>query len=103
MRWARWLTLLRLTGRDGLMLLAALRDAQTPKRVRWGTVALLAYLLSPIDLLPDLAMLLGWADDLALLMVGIPWLAARLPEPVRERASQRVARWLRASPGPRNP
>ena len=102
MRWARWLTLLRLTGRDGLMLLAALRDPQTPKAVKWGTLVLLAYLLSPIDLLPDFAMLLGWADDLALLMVGIPWLASRLPAPVRERAGQRVLRWLRASPGPHN-
>ena len=100
MRWARWLTLLRLTGRDGLMLLAALRDAQTPRVVKWGTVALLAYVLSPIDLLPDLAMMLGWADDLALLMVGIPWLAARLPGPVRERAGQLVSRWLRSVPVP---
>jgi len=103
MRWARWLTLLRLTGRDGLVLLAALRDAQTPKVVKWGTIAMLAYVISPIDLLPDLAMMLGWADDLAVLMVSIPWLAARLPGPVRERAGQRVSRWLRAVPGPRNP
>jgi uncharacterized membrane protein YkvA (DUF1232 family) len=103
MRWARWLTMLKLTGRDGLMLLAALRDPQTPRAVKWGTIALLAYVLSPIDLLPDLAMLLGWADDLALLVVGIPWLASRLPPVVRERAGQRVSRWLRAAPGRRNP
>lgn len=103
MRWARGLTLLRLTGRDGLTLLAALRDPQTPKVVKWGTIALIAYVLSPIDLLPDLAMLLGWADDLALLMVGIPWLASRLPEPVRTRAGQRVSGWFRASHGPHNP
>lgn len=95
MLWARWLRLLRLIGRDGLMLLAALGDARMPWGLRAGVLALVLYVLSPIDLLPDLAMLLGWADDLALLMIGIPWLARRVPPEVRERAQTRISRWLR--------
>jgi uncharacterized membrane protein YkvA (DUF1232 family) len=103
MRWTRWLTLLRLTGRDALTLFSALSDPQMPRRLKAGVLALVIYVLSPIDLLPDFALMLGWADDLALLIVGIPWLAYRLPEAVRERARLRVARWLRDAPGPRNP
>ncbi|MFZ9406050.1 MAG: YkvA family protein [Burkholderiaceae bacterium] len=103
MRWTRLLTLLRLTGRDALTLFAALSDADMPRRLKVGVLALVLYVLSPIDLLPDLALMLGWADDLALLMVGIPWLASRLPAAVRDRARLRVSRWLRDAPGPRNP
>jgi len=103
MRWTRWLTLLRLTGRDALTLFAALSDPQMPRGLKAGVLALVLYVLSPIDLLPDFALMLGWADDLALLIVGIPWLASRLPEAVRERARLRVARWLKDAPGPRNP
>jgi uncharacterized membrane protein YkvA (DUF1232 family) len=73
-------------GRDGLALLFALRDPQTPRALKLATVALAFYVISPIDLLPDIAFLVGWTDDLALLALGIPCLrtgrsADRAPEP----------------------
>jgi uncharacterized membrane protein YkvA (DUF1232 family) len=39
-------------------------------------------------------MLFGWADDFAVLMFGIPFLARRLPNAVRARAEEGVDRWL---------
>lgn len=79
-------------GRDGLVLLQALRDAETPLALKAAIVALAAYAVSPLDLIPDVALLFGWADDLALLMLGVPFLVRRLPQAVRARAEQRVAR-----------
>lgn len=84
----------RTAGRDGLMLFYALRDPRTPWPTRAGILALALYTISPIDLLPDVALLFGWADDLALLMFGIPYLAGRLPAEVRASASIRVDRLL---------
>lgn len=84
----------KMAGRDGLLLLFALRDAETPRALKAAIVALALYTVSPIDVLPDFALLFGWADDLALLMLGIPLLVRRLPAGVRARALARVEQML---------
>lgn len=76
-------TIARRVGRSGLTLLFALRHPATPGSVKLLTLALLAYAVSPLDLIPDFAMLFGVADDIALLAIGIPFLVNRLPENVR--------------------
>lgn len=91
---ARLIALVKLLGREGLVLLFALRHPNTPTSIRLGTLALLAYTISPIDLLPDLALLFGWADDAAALAIGIPFLVKRLPADVQADAGERVERFL---------
>ena len=86
-------TFMKTVGRDGLVLLHALRDAETPLPLKAAILALAAYAISPIDLLPDVALLFGWADDLALLMIGIPFLVKRLPAAVRARAERAAGRF----------
>lgn len=81
-------------GRDGVVLAFALRDPRTPTLLKAGIVALALYAISPIDLVPDIALLFGWADDLALLLLGVPFLANRLPETVRADAASRADRLL---------
>jgi uncharacterized membrane protein YkvA (DUF1232 family) len=85
--------LLKSAGRDGLLLAFALRDPETPRAVKAGIVALALYLVSPIDLVPDVLAVFGWADDVALLMVGVPWLVRRLPPGVRARAALRAGQF----------
>jgi uncharacterized membrane protein YkvA (DUF1232 family) len=85
---------LRAAGRDGLMLLFALRDPATPRALKLGIVALALYAISPIDLVPDVLLLFGWADDVALLLMGIPFLARRLPHAVRARAAAQAEQWI---------
>lgn len=42
------------------------RDRKIPRRVRWRVWFLLAWLASPIDLIPDLIPVVGFADDVVL-------------------------------------
>jgi uncharacterized membrane protein YkvA (DUF1232 family) len=91
--WRIW-KFVKTAGRDGLLLVFALRDPRTPLPLKAAIVALIAYTLSPFDLLPDFALLVGWADDLAVLMISVPFLASRLPPAVRADAAARVARLL---------
>ena len=86
--------LFRATGREALILWYAFRNPATPRAIKAGSLLLLLYLLSPVDLLPDFALLLGWADDLALLMMGIPFLVRRLPPGVLAEASELADRRL---------
>lgn len=40
-------------------------DKETPIRDKWLIVGGILYILSPIDLIPDFILLLGYTDDLA--------------------------------------
>jgi uncharacterized membrane protein YkvA (DUF1232 family) len=60
-----------------------------PRYGIWVLLASFAYLLSPIDLFPDLVPLLGQIDDVALIMLmvsaGTQWLTQRMaPSTVEE-------------------
>jgi uncharacterized membrane protein YkvA (DUF1232 family) len=68
----------------------AYRDPRTPWYARAWVVLVVAYALSPVDLIPDFVPILGYVDDLLLLPLGI-WLALRLiPKPVIEDARIRA-------------
>jgi uncharacterized membrane protein YkvA (DUF1232 family) len=57
---------------------------QTPRGAKWVAIAVLAYAVSPIDLIPDFIPILGMLDDIVLVPLGIA-LAVRLtPKPLWE-------------------
>ncbi len=60
-----------------LALYLAARHPQTPAMARLLIVVVVAYPLSPIDLIPDFIPVLGLLDDVVLVPAGI-WLAVRL-------------------------
>jgi uncharacterized membrane protein YkvA (DUF1232 family) len=65
------------TMRDVRALWLAARDPRTPWYARWFALAVAAYAVSPIDLIPDFIPVLGYLDDLLLVPLGI-WLAVRM-------------------------
>jgi uncharacterized membrane protein YkvA (DUF1232 family) len=86
-RLARWAHALK---RESLALYYAARDARTPWYAKVLAGAIVAYALSPIDLIPDFIPVLGYLDELLLLPAAI-WLALRLvPEPVLADARRRA-------------
>ncbi len=60
-----------------LALWRLFRHPDTPRPAKWVALFVLAYALSPIDLIPDFIPVLGWLDDLIVLPLGIA-LAVRL-------------------------
>lgn len=72
----------------------ALRDPATPRVAKVLAFVVVAYALSPIDLIPDFIPVLGYLDDV-LLLPGLIWLAVRLiPEPVLARCRERADDWM---------
>jgi uncharacterized membrane protein YkvA (DUF1232 family) len=73
-RIAGWVAALE---RELAALYLAGRDARTPRVAKLAAVAVVAYALSPIDLIPDFIPVLGYLDDLLIVPLGIA-LAVRL-------------------------
>ena len=79
---------------ETLALYLAARHPQTPWYAKLLVGAIVAYALSPIDLIPDFVPILGYVDDLILLPLAIA-LALRLVPPAvmlesRALAAQRI-------------
>jgi uncharacterized membrane protein YkvA (DUF1232 family) len=71
--WARALK------RDIAALALAMRDPRTPLAAKLLAAAVVAYALSPIDLIPDFIPVLGYLDDVILLPLGIVAVRALIP------------------------
>ncbi|MBV9872680.1 MAG: DUF1232 domain-containing protein [Frankiaceae bacterium] len=57
---------------DLLRLVARLaRDSSLPRGVRWRLWLLLAYLASPLDLVPDFLPVIGYADDAVIVAIAL--------------------------------
>lgn len=79
-------------------LAAAVRDARTPWPAKVLGLVVVAYALSPIDLIPDFIPIIGFLDDAILLPLGI-WLVLRLiPREVMAEHRASVAAGRRLPP-----
>ena len=63
--------------RDGVTLWFAGKNPATPWHAKALGLFVVAYALSPIDLIPVFIPVLGWLDDV-LLLPGLIWMAIRL-------------------------
>ena len=74
-----WKRRARSVRRDIRALYLARRDPRIPWYARLLAVAIVAYALSPIDLIPDFIPFLGYLDDLMLVPIGVVLLVKLIP------------------------
>jgi uncharacterized membrane protein YkvA (DUF1232 family) len=77
---------------DARQLWWALRHPAAPHWLKLGTALIVLYVLSPIDLVPDVIPVLGVVDDLVLVPLAIRWLLKRLPPELAQATASRRAR-----------
>lgn len=68
---------------DARLLWRALRHPQSPGWLKLGVAGIALYLLSPIDLIPDVIPVIGVLDDIVLVPLAIRFLLNRLPAHLR--------------------
>ena len=95
-----WAAALR---REALVLWFGSRDPRTPWYAKWLAAFIVAYALSPIDLIPDFIPIIGYLDEV-ILLPGAIWLALKLmPRAVLLDSRAKAQAWLEAHrPKPRN-
>ncbi len=80
--------------RDGVTLWFAGKNPKTPWYAKALVMVVVAYALSPIDLIPDFIPVLGYVDDV-LLPPGLIWLAIRLlPSDVLAECRGQADEWM---------
>lgn len=60
------------------------KHPQTPPLAKWVAVAVLAYAVSPVDLIPDFIPVLGQLDDLVIVPMGLALVVRLTPKPLWE-------------------
>jgi len=81
LRWQRQETRLK---REVYALYLACRDPRVPWYAKVIAAGVVAYALSPIDLIPDFVPVLGYVDDLVLIPLGVLLVRALIPSAVME-------------------
>lgn len=80
--------------KETIALWYAVKDPRTPSYVKVLGGAIVAYAISPIDLIPDFIPVLGYLDDLIIIPVGLALLFRLIPAEVlrdsREKATARI-------------
>ena len=80
--------------RDVVALWCCYRDPRTPLAAKILAMVVVAYALSPIDLVPDFIPVLGYLDDL-ILLPGVIYLTIKLiPVPVLTECRDKALAWL---------
>ena len=99
-----WRERAKLLKNDAYALYFALRDPRVPWHAKLFAAAVVAYALSPIDLIPDFIPVLGYLDDLVLVPLGVAITLKMIPASVlaecREKArsaQEKPKSWLGAT------
>ncbi|VAW15500.1 hypothetical protein MNBD_ALPHA12-624 [hydrothermal vent metagenome] len=64
--------------RQIILLWRAFWHPATPFYLKALMVGIVAYVISPIDLMPDFLVGLGWIDDILLVTFAVNWIVGRL-------------------------
>ncbi|MBS1230702.1 MAG: hypothetical protein H6R17_3979 [Proteobacteria bacterium] len=84
---------LRLRAEVFALYLAA-RHPDTPWYAKLLVAAIVAYALSPIDLIPDFIPIVGYLDDLVLIPMGIAFAIKIIPPPVLAECRARAQEFI---------
>ena len=79
------------------------KDPRVPVWARFVAVALVVYLASPIDLIPDFIPVLGFLDDVLIVMLGAGLLLRSIPREVLEEHVGRFEQHRKAEARGRQP
>jgi uncharacterized membrane protein YkvA (DUF1232 family) len=86
--WKRLTVLWAVLRGDARRLWFAVRHPAAPGWLKLGTALIVLYVISPIDLVPDVLPVIGVVDDLVLVPLAIRWLLNRLPPELAAAAAR---------------
>jgi len=89
--WKRVSVLWTVVRGDARLLWRALRHPQAPGWLKLATLGIVAYVIWPLDLIPEFLPVIGVVDDLVIVPLAIRFLLDRLPASLRAEISRPAA------------
>lgn len=77
-----------------LQLYYALQAPATPIHAKAIIIGALGYFISPLDAIPDIVPLVGYADDLGVLTMAIATVATYITEDIKAKAEAKLNEWF---------
>lgn len=77
-----------------LLLQYLLKSDQVPVKAKLILSAALGYFILPIDFIPDFAPLMGFADDLGVLLMILKQMATYVTPEIKDQARQHLRKWF---------
>lgn len=89
--WKRLSVLWTVIRGDARLLWRALRHRQAPGWLKLGALAIVAYVIWPVDLIPEFVPFIGIVDDIVVVPLAIRFLLDRLPAALRAEIARPLA------------
>lgn len=77
-----------------LQLYYALQQPGTPAWAKAVIIGALGYFISPVDAIPDVVPMIGFADDLGVLAAAIATVAIYITDDVKAKAETKLNEWF---------
>lgn len=77
-----------------LKLYYAAQDPETPLWAKTVMIGALGYFISPIDAIPDLTPVVGYADDLGVMVAALATVAAHVKDEHVTKARETLKNWF---------
>ncbi|MFZ1675843.1 MAG: YkvA family protein [Saprospiraceae bacterium] len=77
-----------------LLMYYAFRRNETPAWAKRIVMGVFVYLFAPIDAIPDLTPVIGYTDDMGVMLYGLVLIAAYINEDVRLSARRTLESWI---------
>lgn len=77
-----------------LKMYYALQDSDTPLWAKSTIIGALGYLISPLDIIPDVLPVVGYTDDMTVLAAAAAAVAAHIKQEHKDLAKQKLKSWF---------
>ena len=78
-----------------LLLYFMMKDEKVPLKAKVTIAAALGYFILPTDLIPDIAPLVGFTDDLGVLIFALSRISDQITEEIHEKARLKLQTWFK--------
>ena len=76
---------------QALLLYYVAQSPNCPSKIKAGIIGALGYLISPIDLIPDIMPGIGYADDAATIATAVALAQIYITDEIKEQAKAKIA------------